>query len=158
MSDHEPESVEKSRRLREKLRKERGLSNEPVSENKNKEGLPSRQKIQEEKDLKEKYKPVKDSNYTSHQRGLYDMMSSHPVLDKIARYWGFHLTQGLGLHIVISILLFIGISSLISYFIVSPLFSGFFFGLVGLFLVTLPLTTRAMFYGVGYYRKFTGGF
>lgn len=165
MSEQEPKSVEKSRLLREQLRKQRGISNEVPTQSHIEEDLPSRQELQKEITLKEKYKPVQDDQYASGQRGIYDMMSSNPILDKIARYWGFHLTQSLGLHIVMSLLFFIGISYLTSIavnFTTSlilgfPLFDGFFMSLIGLFLVTLPLTTRIMFYGVGFYRKITGG-
>ena len=106
----------------------------------------------------QKYKAVRDPNYQS--RGLYDMMSQNPVLDKIARYWGLHLTQGNNLHLVVSLVLFICVSMLTStvlgFLTAVVLGVNLFAGLLGLlmfFLVTFPCTTRVIYYGVRFYNK-----
>lgn len=112
----------------------------------------------------QKYKAVRDPNYQS--RGLYDMMSQNPVLDKIARFWGLHLFQEIYLHMVVSLLLFVGVSFLVSNLVYSVsalllgfnLFSGLLMGIVGIFLVNIPLTTRIIYYGMKFYRKVTGKF
>lgn len=157
--DKKTMSVEESKRCREAIMKARGLkSNNAVTEN---EKQVTQEPIQHtSKPETPRYKPVRDHAYAQQSYGLYDMMSGNPILDKIARYWGLHLAQSHNLHLVVSLLLFIGVSMLTS--TVLGFITGFAFGvnlfagllgIVMFFVVTLPCTTRLIYYGVRYYNK-----
>ena len=154
-------SVEESRRRREALMKERGLQSDDVQVDKHavKEPLKGSSTSTKQQEVP-RYKPVNDPAYAQQSFGLYNMMSGNPVLDKIARYWGLHLTQGNNLHLVVSLVLFICVSMLTStvlgFLTAVVLGVNLFAGLLGLlmfFLVTFPCTTRVIYYGVRFYNK-----
>lgn len=164
--DKKSMSVEESKRRREALMKERGLQSDDVQVDKQaaKESLKGSSTSKQQKEVP-RYKPVNDPAYAQQSFGLYNMMSGKPVLDKIARYWGLHLTQSNNLHLVVSLLLFIGVSMLTStvlgFLTAVVLGVNLFAGLLGLlmfFLVTLPCTTRIIYYGVRFYNKMKYGY
>ncbi len=140
-----------------KLRAQKGGSKGPSA--KHSAGKSSKPKG--EKSQSKKPYTIHNTSQTGQQNVIYNAMSGNPVLEKIARYWGLHLTAQTGLHPVLSLVLFFVVATVIGsalQFLLASLFglnifAGLLMSIVLFMAVTMPLATRAIFYGMRWYYK-----
>lgn len=162
MSDDKlDDDLKKHEERMKKLRAQKGGSKGPSA----KHSVGRSYKPKESKAQGKKPYTIHNTSQTGQQNVIYNAMSGNPVLEKIARYWGLHLTAQTGLHPVLSIVFFflagMVIGSTLQFLLASLLGAGLFTGLfTGLLMsvvffvtVTMPLATRAVFYGMRWYYK-----